>query len=135
MLLLHEKKPKDYGHLDTTFPSGADGLSSYEYLVNNINASAEEINRAVNQIITVDKSGQFSASAARFLAAIDHENFASQIDLLLKATIEKDRDQVYLSDLLSAVWGPDYTMHADELRDKDDNFRRIYKRVHPSGII
>ena len=103
--------------------------------MNNINASAEEINRAVNQIITVDKSGQFSASAARFLAAIDHENFASQIDLLLKATIEKDRDQVYLSDLLSAVWGPDYTMHADELRDKDDNFRRIYKRVHPSGII
>ena len=122
-------------NLDTTFPSGADGLSSYEYLVNNINASAEEINRAVNQIITVDKSGQFSASAARFLAAIDHENFASQIDLLLKATIEKDRDQVYLSDLLSAVWGPDYTMLADELRDKDDNFRRIYKRVHPSGII
>jgi hypothetical protein len=129
------KNRKIMDNLDTTFPSGADGLSSYEYLVNNINASAEEINRAVNQIITVDKSGQFSASAARFLAAIDHENFASQIDLLLKATIEKDRDQVYLSDLLSAVWGPDYTMHADELRDKDDNFRRIYKRVHPSGII
>lgn len=120
---------------DPNLPQQADGLSLYESLVNHIDAPVEEIQHAVNQLIEQDTSGQFCASAARFLSAVDKENFHAPIDSLLKATISKDRELAYLPDLLPAIWGADYQMNADSLRDSDDNFRRIYKRVHPSGII
>lgn len=120
---------------DSITQAQGDGLSLYEYLVNCISASPEDIDKAVRQLIDTDTTGQFCASASRYLAAVDKNNFAAAIDLLLKATIEKDRELAYLPDLLPAVWGTDYSMRVDELRDSDDNFRRIYKRVHPSGII
>ena len=120
---------------DKTGLSGSDGMSSYEYLVDNINGDKELISRAVNRIIETDTSGQFCASAARFLSALDPEEFAPQIDALLESAISKDREKQYLPALLPAIWGEDYMNHAEELRDKDDNFRRIFKRVHPVGII
>lgn len=122
-------------HQATDVKSDNEGMSSYEFLVNHINEDKEVINNAVSGIIKTDTSGQFSASAARFLAAVDHDSFSEEIDRLLKSTIEKDRDKHYLPDLLQGIWGNDYMARAEELRETDDNFRRIYKRVHPAGII
>ncbi|MCM1005065.1 MAG: hypothetical protein NC402_02080 [Prevotella sp.] len=112
-----------------------DGLKAYEFLVDNINGDKQLINKAVCDVIEADNSGQFCASAARFLSAIDADNFLSEIDSLLKSVIEKDREKHYMPALLPTIWGDDYMVHAEELRDSDDNFRRIFKRVHPTGII
>lgn len=112
-----------------------DGMTAYEFLVNNINSDKQLIDNAVDSIVNNDTTGQFSASAARFLAAIDPESFSVEIDHLLKSAIDKDRDKHYLPDLLQGIWGKDYMARADILRETDDNFRRIYKRVHPAGII
>lgn len=120
---------------ETTDLAALDGLTAYETLVNNISEDKELINNYLNNIITTDTSGQFSASAARFLAAIDAEGFSEEISRLLKHVIDKDRDKHYLPALLSGIWGEDYMKNADSLREKDDNFRRIFKRVHPAGII
>lgn len=115
--------------------SGVSGMSAYESLVNNVGRENELVLRAVNDIIETDTSGQFAASATRFLAAIDPQGYANEIRMLLEAVINKDREKQYLPDLLPAVWGDDYMLHAEELRESDDNFRRIFKRVHPAGII
>lgn len=121
--------------MDKDTNTNAAGMDCYEYLVDHINDDKALIDSAVAKIIEADTSGQFCASATRFLAAVDAPGFAPQIDALLKAVIDKDRAKAYLPDLLPAVWGADYTSRADELRESDDNFRRIYKRVHPSGVI
>ena len=71
---------------------------------------------------------------ANNLNAIDKKKYASGIDTLVKAAIERDREHKYIPDLLSSLWGADYNMHVDELNAKDDNFRRIYKRVYQKGI-
>lgn len=120
---------------DLNGSSDADGMTSYEYLVDNINGDKELIDNAVSKVIDTDTSGQFCASAARFLSAIDPKGFSSHIDSLLQSVISKDREKQYLPALLPAIWGQDYMNHAEELRDRDDNFRRIFKRVHPAGII
>lgn len=112
-----------------------DGLSSYELLVNNIGGDRQLIINAITDITASDATGQFCASAARFLSAMDAEGFGSEIDTLLKAVIDKDREKHYMPALLPAIWGDDYMIRADELRDLDDNFRRIFKRVHPTGVI
>lgn len=111
-----------------------DGMASYEYLVNNIGI-LDAVEAAIDSIGRADSTGQFAASVARFLAAIGKDQYAAQIDRLLKQVIDKDRNKSYLPSLLSCIWGDDYAMRADELREKDDNFRRIYKRVHPSGLL
>ncbi len=121
--------------LDKILTSDTDGMASYEFLVNHIELDAADTAKVINNLIRIDTSGQFVASAARYLAAIDHERFAAQISVLVNAAIEKDRDRAYIPDLLPAIWGADYLEHAQELREKDDNFRRIYKRVFPTGAI
>lgn len=120
---------------ETTDDKSNDGMSAYESLVNNINSDKELIDKAVDDIVKADATGQFSASAARFLAAIDSDNFVTEIDRLLKSAIDKDREKQYLPALLPSIWGDDYMKRAEELRDEDDNFRRIFKRVHPAGVI
>lgn len=120
---------------ENTVNNAPDGLASYEILVNNIGGDKQLIVNAIRDIISCDATGQFCASAARFLSAMDSGSFADEIDSLLKAVIDKDRDKHYMPALLSAIWGDDYMIRADELRDTDDNFRRIFKRVHPAGVI
>ena len=115
--------------------SGASGMSAYESLVNSVGMDSVLVLRTVEDIIATDTSGQFTASAIRFLAAIDPHGYANEIKMLLEAVINKDREKQYLPDLLPAVWGDDYMLHAEELRESDDNFRRIFKRVHPTGVI
>jgi hypothetical protein len=112
-----------------------DGLLTYEYIANHINTVEPELNWLVDNMIRVDLTGQFVISAARYLFAIDAEGFAHHIDKLIKAGIEKDREHRYLGDMLLHMYGPDYAAHAEELSAKDDNFRRIYKRLFPTSAI
>ena len=69
----------------------------------------------IDNIIAVDKTGQFVVSTARYLNAIDAKKYADSIDKLVKVAIEKDRERVYLGDLAASIWGPDYKEHAAEL--------------------
>lgn len=114
--------------------SDTDGLVSYEYLANHIDSCQDVINDIIENIIRVDKTGQFDASTARYLNAIDKDTFAEYISKLIAAAIEKDREHRYLGDLLQGIWGEDYAEHVNELNAKDDNFRRIYKRLYPKGF-
>lgn len=108
------------------------GLLTYEYIANNINSIDDIMPELVENMINVDSNGQFVASTARYLNAIDAEKYADAIDLLVKAAIAKDRDHCYLPDLIASLWGNDYKDHSEELSAKDDNFRRIYKRLYPA---
>ncbi|MDE5608128.1 MAG: hypothetical protein K2I64_04250 [Muribaculaceae bacterium] len=110
------------------------GLLTYEYIANNIDTCDEDIDELVDNMIRVDLSGQFVVSAARYLAAVDAATFAAPIDRLVAAAIEKDREHKYLPDLLTGIYGADYADRAEELRASDDNFRRIYKRLYPTGL-
>ena len=111
-----------------------DGLLTYEYIANNMGKCDSIMPELIDNIIKVDRNGQFIVSTARYLNAIDKKKYASGIDILVKAAIERDREHKYIPDLLSSLWGADYNMHVDELNAKDDNFRRIYKRVYQKGI-
>lgn len=121
--------------LEKILTGDSDGMASYEYLVNHTDADCDCIDRVADNIIRVDASGQFVSSAARYLNAIEPERCAPTIRRLISAAIEKDRNHVYIPDLLTAIWGKDYADHVEELKESDDNFRRIYKRVYPSGAI
>lgn len=111
------------------------GLLTYEYIANNINAIDDIILDLAENMITVDSTGQFVASTARYLHAIDADKYADVIDVLVKSAIDKDREHCYLPDLIASLWGSDYKEHASELSAKDDNFRRIYKRLYPAAGI
>lgn len=108
------------------------GLLTYEYIANNIDAIDDIMPGLVDNMIAVDQTGQFVASTARYLHAIDADKYAASIDTLVKAAIDKDREHSYLPDLIAGLWGADYADHASELSAKDDNFRRIYKRLYPA---
>lgn len=113
-----------------------DGLLTYEYLANHIGESGpEEIDALIDNMSRVDLSGQFLASAARYLNAIDPEGYAPAIRNLVSLAIDKDREHKYLPDLLQGLYGEDYETRANELIAADDNFRRIYKRLFPTAII
>lgn len=110
-----------------------DGLVTYEYMANHIGECAGIMDQLADNMIAVDRSGQFTVSAARYLNAIDSEGYAPVISRLIAAAIEKDRERRYIGDLLQSIWGEDYADRVDELNATDDNFRRIYKRLFPSA--
>lgn len=113
-----------------------DGLVTYEYLANHIGeCGPEEIDILIENMARVDLSGQFMASAARYLNAIDPEGYAPAVKNLVSLAIDKDREHKYLPDLLQGLYGEDYEERAAELCASDDNFRRIYKRLFPTTII
>ena len=112
-----------------------DGLLTYEYIANHIDAVKPDLDWLVGNMEKVDLTGQFVISAARYLFAIDPVGFAPNIDRLIKAGIEKDREHRYLGDMLQQMFGPDYADSAAELSAADDNFRRIYKRLYPTSAI
>lgn len=109
-----------------------DGLQTYEFIANNIESIDDVLDALVENIIRVDLSGQFTASAARYLHAINPDKYATAISTLVAATIDKDREHRYLADVLQGIYGADYAEHAAELSASDDNFRRIYKRLFPN---
>lgn len=112
-----------------------DGMATYDYIVNNVDTCLDSMSELVENLKRVDISGQFLASTARFLCAVDREKFAEWLTPLIEGAIEKDRERRYIGSLLQAIWGKDYMEHVDELKAKDDNFRRIYKRVYPGNSI
>ena len=109
-------------------------MAIYDYIVNHLDTCGQQLPELIGKMRIVDLSGQFLASTARFLAAVDAEAYGDVIPELVEATIEKDREHRYIGGLLAALWGPDYESRADELRATDNNFRRIYKRLYPSGF-
>ncbi|MDE5554190.1 MAG: hypothetical protein K2J10_03285 [Muribaculaceae bacterium] len=113
-----------------------DGLLTYECIANHIDSLDEaHLDELVDNMISVDMTGQFTASAARYLHAIDAANYAAAINRLVAATIDKDRERRYLPDVLNSIYGPDYHCRAAELSATDNNFRRIYKRLYPNSVI
>ena len=113
-----------------------DGLLTYEYLANHIGeCGPAEIDTLIDNMSRVDLSGQFMASAARYLNAIDAEGYAPAIRSLVAGAIDKDREHRYLPDLLQGLYGEDCLEHATRLCASDDNFRRIYKRLYPATVI
>lgn len=112
-----------------------DGLLTYEYIANHIDAVEPDLPWLVENMEKVDLTGQFVISAARYLFAIDPAQFAPHIDRLIKSGIEKDREHRYLGDMLRQMYGPDYAERSAELSASDDNFRRIYKRIFPTSAI
>lgn len=113
-----------------------DGLLTYEYLANNIGScEPQDIETLIDNMITVDLSGQFLASAARYLHAIDAEGYDPAVRRLVAGAIDRDREHKYLPDLMTSLYGADYAEKASVLCRTDDNFRRIFKRLCPSSII
>jgi len=113
----------------------SDGMMTYEYIANNVSTCSDILPELIENMKRVDHSGQFVASTARFLAAIDKEHFSTAIAALIESAIEKDRELRYLGSLLKGIWGADYETRANELRESDDNFRRIYKRIYSTSVI
>jgi len=109
-----------------------DGLLTYKYLANNIDSCDEDLDTLSENLVRVDINGQFTASAAKYLNAINKEKYASQISSLVAATIDKDREHRYLPDLMSSLYGTDCIDRAKELSASDNNFRRIFKRLYPN---
>jgi hypothetical protein len=112
-----------------------DGLITYEYIANHIGEIDGVLDELIDNMITVDRNGQFLVSAARYLHAIDADKYGEAINRLIAAAIDRDREHRYIGDLLPALWGEDYAEHVDELNAGDNNFRRIYKRLFPEAII
>ncbi len=112
-----------------------DGMATYDYIVNNVDTCIDCMPELYDNLRRVDISGQFLASTARFLCAVDREKFAGWITPLVEGAIEKDRERRYIGSLLQAIWGNDYKERADELKAEDDTFRRIYKRIYPADGI
>lgn len=112
-----------------------DGLLTYKYIANNIERIADILPELVDNMVCVDPNGQFCVSAARYLHAIDAENYAQAVDRLIAAAIDKDRERAYIGQLLPDIWGADYAGRVDELNASDDNFRRIYKRIYPKNSL
>lgn len=112
-----------------------DGLLTYEYLANHIGECDHILDTLVDNMKNVDATGQFIVSAARYLAAIDRQRYAAAIDSLVEAAIDRDRDRRYIADLLPSLWGEDYEDNAQQLSLTDNNFRRIYKRIKPTGAL
>lgn len=116
-----------------TLTTDPDGLLTYEFIANHIGTGDLDMAWLTENMINVDPVGQFTASAARYLHAIDPEEFAPFINELIAATINKDREHRYLPSLMAGIYGCDYQHHAAELSATDDNFRRLYKRLHPNA--
>lgn len=113
-----------------------DGLLSYEFLANHIGeCTPDDIDAIIQNMATVDLNGQFLASAARYLNAIDCEAYRPAIHRLVAWAIDKDREHKYLPELIVSLYGPDYADNAERLCSSDDNFRRLYKRLCPSSAI
>ncbi|MDE7408390.1 MAG: hypothetical protein K2N09_00035 [Muribaculaceae bacterium] len=108
-----------------------DGMATYDYIVNNVDSCIDSMPELLENLRRVDISGQFLASTARFLCAVDRDKFAGWIPPLVEGAIEKDRERRYIGSLLQAIWGTDYKERADELKASDDTFRRIFKRIYP----
>lgn len=112
-----------------------DGLTTYEYIANHIDSCGEDLDWLTDNMGRADLTGQFVISAARYLYAINPVEFAPAIDKLIALGIDKDREHRYIGALMKQMYGEDYRDRAAELSAADNNFRRIYKRLFPEGVL
>ncbi len=112
-----------------------DGMLTYEYIVNHVDDVESSLDRLCDIMKSCDSTGQFLASTARFLSAVDKSRFGKYVGGFIEGALERDREHKYIGSLLEAIWGVDYKEHIEELNQSDDNFRRIYKRIYTPGII
>lgn len=113
----------------------ATGMATYEYIVNHTDSCEGIMPQLIENLKRTDSSGQFLASTARFLHAVDPDTFDSYLESLVGCAIEKDKERKYIGSLLEALWGSDYEARASQLQAEDDYFRRIYKRLYPEKSI
>ncbi|MCM1370078.1 MAG: hypothetical protein NC204_06860 [Candidatus Amulumruptor caecigallinarius] len=111
------------------------GMEVYEYIVDHCDTCSNEMAELISRLREVDTSGQFLASTARYLAAVDRATFEPWLAPLIEGAIDKDRDRKYIGSLLQAIWGDDYEQNVEHLNASDNNFRRIYKRMHPENNV
>lgn len=109
------------------------GMELYEYIVDHTETIDEELGELIARLRDTDVSGQFFASTARYLAAVDRQRFDPWIGSLVEGAIEKDREHRYIGSLLKALWGEDYMADAEYLCKTDNNFRRVFRRIHNDG--
>ena len=109
----------------------ADGLATYEYLANNIETCFDDLDAIIENMTNVDRTGQFLASAARYLHAIDSERYAPAVEKLVAATIDKDREHAYLPALIRGIYGDNFAEGAEERCATARTFRRMYQRLFP----
>ena len=128
-------KDRNMETLPKNLVNDIDGMATYDYIVNNEETIEEMMDILVENLRKVDMSGQFLASSARFLHAVDAERFHAWIPQLVEGAIEKDKERKYIGSLLEALWGQDYAERAGELQRSDDNFRKIYKRLYPADAL
>lgn len=121
--------------IDRLARTDTDGLLTYEFIANNVDACDDMLPQLIQVLCAADRSGQFTASAARFLNAVAPTRFASAVAALAEATIDRDREHRYLADLMLSLYGPDCAERAAELSAEDRNFRRMYKRVYPDSAM
>lgn len=115
--------------------SDSDGLLTYEYIANHIDTMIDDIDFLIDNMARADLNGQFIISAARYLFAIGADEFSPAIERLVSIGIDKDRERKYIGALMEQFYGPDYAERAIELSAADNNFRRIFKRLHPQGAL
>lgn len=108
----------------------SDGLLTYEFIANNIGECDEQLPELAQILVEVDRSGQFTASASRFLNAINADAYADTVRTLVAATIDRDRERRYLPELMESLYGADFESRSAELSATDNNFRRMYKRLY-----
>lgn len=106
------------------------GMELYEYIVDHTDCIEPELGELVAKLRSADTSGQFLASTARYLAAVDRKRFDPWLGSLIEGAIEKDRERRYIGSLLEAIWGEGYMSRAEELKETDNNFRRVFRRIH-----
>lgn len=114
-------------------PLEQEGMSVYQYIVDHCETCSVELSGLIDKMHSVDTTGQFLASTARYLAAVDREKFDPWLAPLIEGAIDRDRERRYIGSLLQSIWGNDYETRAEQLKESDNNFRRIYKRIYPEG--
>lgn len=112
-----------------------EGLANYEYLANHIDDIDADMDFIIENLRRTDLSGQYLASASRYLNAIDPERFGDAIRRMVALTIDRDREHRFIGDLIVSLYGDDYQERASELSAADNNFRRMYKRLYPNSPI
>lgn len=112
-----------------------DGMLTYEYIVNHVDEIEDTLSRLCEMMKLSDKTGQFLASTARFLHAVDKDRFDKYVGGFIEGALDRDREHKYIGSLLEAIWGVDYKDRIEELNQTDDNFRRIYKRIYMPGVL
>lgn len=107
-----------------------DGLLIYEYIANHVGECDADLPALVDALSQIDRTGQFTASAARFLHAINTEAYDPEVRVLVAATIDRDREHRYLADLMENIYGPVGNIDVTARCAEDNNFRRLYKRLY-----